>query len=476
MSISLSKEREAALPPVVEEPTTLASDRKIRDSSNLAYYLILLQGIGILMPWNMFLNISYDYYINHKLLEPVFDPETNTTVLKQAEYSNNFQIAMTLSSQVPNLLLNLINMFVNAKGDLTFRINACLSIISSVVVITIALIFVETENHMGKFFYFTLFTIIILNGANGVFQNSMFGLVSDFPFKYTNAVIIGQNFCGTLITIIGMLTKAAASTVETRAVAYFTISLAVLISCLVSIQVLKRLPFYRFYTQKKEEMVDLRSIRMLERDVQKTTSDGATETERVELVEIEAVEERSTWETYLETFKEAKGQLFNIFFLFFVTLAIFPNIQTKITDNGKNEPYNFIVSEKYFMDVTTFLNFNLFAFIGSMIANYVQIFGPRNIWIPVVVRALWLFYFPFCNYDVVKRNLRVLFPSTWLYVINGSLMALSSGYLTCLIMMYAPRSVKPDRSRIAGMMAGFFLILGIVCGLAFSEVINHLVR
>ncbi|KAJ1374952.1 hypothetical protein KIN20_038162 [Parelaphostrongylus tenuis] len=56
------------------------------------------------------------------------------------------------------------------------------------------------------------------------------------------------------------------------------------------------------------------------------------------------------------------------------------------------------------------------------------------------------------------------------------LMSISSGYLSGLAMMYAPRVVEPSKSRIAGMMAGFFLIFGIVCGLSFTILITALVE
>lgn len=62
--------------------------------------------------------------------------------------------------------------------------------------------------------------MIVLNGTNGIYQNSIFGLVSDFPFKYvpcllsliqpypfryTNAVIIGNNFCGTFVSLVSII-------------------------------------------------------------------------------------------------------------------------------------------------------------------------------------------------------------------------------------------------------------------------------
>lgn len=83
------------------------------------------------------------------------------------------------------------------------------------------------------------------------------------------------------------------------------------------------------------------------------------------------------------------------------------------------------------------------------------------------------------------RTWSVLFPSTWLYVFMGTIMSVSSGYLSGLAMMYAPkwvlrlgcwgvstmflftitfirRVVEPSKSRVVSMMAGFFLIFGML--------------
>jgi len=43
---------------------------------------------------------------------------------------------------------------------------------------------------------------VILNSANGIYQNSIWGLVADFPGQYTIAVILGNNICGILMAFI----------------------------------------------------------------------------------------------------------------------------------------------------------------------------------------------------------------------------------------------------------------------------------
>jgi hypothetical protein len=55
------------------------------------------------------------------------------------------------------------------------------------------------------FFLFTMVTIVVLNSANGIYQNSIWGLVADFPGRFTNAIVVGNNLCGILMALLYIL-------------------------------------------------------------------------------------------------------------------------------------------------------------------------------------------------------------------------------------------------------------------------------
>lgn len=89
---------------------------------------------------------------------------------------------------------------------------------------------------------------------------------------------------------------------------------------------------------------------------------------------------------YLKVFKQAFMQLYNIFFVFFVTLSIFPAVHAgkfvwdseSVCSIGvyvldiKAVDENFILPEKYFQSVTCFLTFNLFAALGNYLTTFVK--------------------------------------------------------------------------------------------------------
>lgn len=158
-----------------------------------------------------------------------------------------------------------------------------------------------------------------------------------------------------------MSTKAVTRNILDRSFAYFSIALITLVFCFISFHILKKQRFYQYYSTRAER--------------QRNKND-------------EAVDSEGKVANYIATFKEAFPQLINVFLVFFVTLSIFPGVMMYVKDEKKGGVYDFPLprqffinsleihnrefSEKYFMDVTTFLQFNVFAFIGSIVAGRKQ--------------------------------------------------------------------------------------------------------
>ncbi|CAJ0604523.1 unnamed protein product, partial [Cylicocyclus nassatus] len=127
--------------------------------------------------------------------------------------------------------------------------------------------------------------------------------------------------------------------------------------------------------------------------------------------------------------------------------------------------------------INTFLNFNVFASLGSLSANFVHYPKPKFLWIPVIARVLFVPFFMFCNYQPVgkHRTIGVLFKSEWCFTIGGALMAYTSGYFSSLALIYTPSVVPPSYQNISGMAAAIALMLGILCGILFTPVIAAIV-
>ncbi len=53
-----------------------------------------------------------------------------------------------------------------------------------------------------RFFVLTMCSIVVLNSANGIYQNSVYGLAADLPMNYSNAVVLGDFLSKSLATYL----------------------------------------------------------------------------------------------------------------------------------------------------------------------------------------------------------------------------------------------------------------------------------
>ncbi|VDM48733.1 unnamed protein product [Toxocara canis] len=58
---------------------------------------------------------------------------------------------------------------------------------------------------IGGFFWLTMMLVVALNAANGVYQNSLFGIAADLPPNVTASIMIGNNLCGAFCAVVAMI-------------------------------------------------------------------------------------------------------------------------------------------------------------------------------------------------------------------------------------------------------------------------------
>ncbi|KAF5296664.1 hypothetical protein FQR65_LT10204 [Abscondita terminalis] len=401
------------------------------DKYKLVYMTFILNGIGVLMPWNMFITAE-NYFTKFKLHKDY----TGENLI----YGSSYLQFVGFASQVPNLLFNWLNIFIQIGGSLTTRIVWSICIEVAVFILTVALAMTDTHEWPGAFFWITMVSVVILNMANGVYQNTIFGMAAKLPSQYTGAVVLGTNISGTFTAIVRILSDTFASTLRMSAIYYFIAALFVLLSCFDTYFALPLNRYYRHYELKEK------------RDANIGKNQSAGVKERI---------------PYFYVFKKSFPQLLNVFLVFFVTLSIFPAINANIEASDPN----FFLTKKYFQSVTCFLTFNVFAMCGSYLTSFFAYPGPKYLWIPAVLRFAYIPFYLLCNYQPFEdhtRALPVLINNDWAYWIVGVTMGLSSGYLSSLGMMYASKTVEERYAATAGMFAAASLITGIFSGVMSS--------
>ena len=420
-------------------PVTPVEDEGPPDRFNIVYFILLLHGIGTLMPWNMFINAS-EYFEQYKL-QPKNDNDTTMTL-----YQSYFLNYLGIVAQVPNVLLNGINVFCQCRalrGSTSKRIIWSIIIVVICFIITVILAMLDSSTWQVEFFWITMVTVVFINMANGVYQNSVYGTAACLPMKYTNAVVLGSNTSGTITAVINIIAIAATPNPRSSAIYYFLTAIFILLIAFDTYFALPLFPFFRFHQKKAEKAIE--------------TADGDNEDHAMP----------PFWEIFKECYKQHLG----VWCVFFVTLSCFPAIQAGIM------PSNDYFSPRYFTAVTCFLFFNAFAMFGNLVTEWLRFPGPRWVWIPIVARLLFIPFFMFCNYKPNERHLPVFITNDIVYMIGSIIMAFTSGYFSSLTMMYAPRSVtRPEHQGIAGMMAAFFLISGIFSGILFSLPLTYILQ
>ncbi|KRT79285.1 hypothetical protein AMK59_7995 [Oryctes borbonicus] len=396
------------------------------DRYHIVYFIFILHGIGTLMPWNMFINAN-DYFTNYKL-------DYNYTRQEDTAYKTSFLQYLGFAAQVPNVVFNWLNIFVQLGGNLTTRIvwSICIEVI--IFVFTIVLAMVDSSAWPGAFFWITMVSVVILNVMNGIYQNTIFGMAAKLPPKFTGAVILGTNISGTFTATVSILSSLLSSNKRMQAIYYFITALFVLLLCFDTYFALPLNRFYRHHELKEKKEAEMKKNKN-------------APTRRI---------------PYLKIFGQALPQLANVFLVFFVTLSLFPAVQANIRPYSKN----FFIQDM-FTDITCFLTFNLLAMIGSLTSNYIIWPSPRFLCIPVLCRFLYIPFYLLCNYQVdgIIRILPVLVTHDWFYWIVAITMGFTSGYFSSIGMQYVPRCVEPQYASVAGMFGGAALISGIFTGI-----------
>lgn len=474
---------------IVGTGLVMGPDGRPIDTYRLVFFILILHGIGTLMPWNMFINAEA-YFRNYKL-----GPLTNSSTIAVGQTSldisvdelgnlrKNFISYLSLASQVPNVIFNGLNLIINmGSGNLKLRVNLSLAVEAFIFTLTIVLAMLDSSHWPGAFFRLTMISVVVLNMASGVYQNCVFGIGAKFPGTYTNAILIGSNTSGTFTSIVNLLAIWLAPQPQEAAIYYFITALLIIFVCIISYNLLPMNPFFRYHDESSDKKDELeigctQTTTIIEHTTNNDNNNNNDIPETLrKTVDAMVPKPNKDAVTFLgeldkkwQVFKKCWPQCLNVFFTFYVTLALFPAVLANIE---QLQDY----FDKYFTPFACFLIFNLFAMIGNLISGWTTWPGKDRVWILVVARLIFVPFFLFCNFNPQTRHWPVLIRSDTIFILGNVLLALSSGYLSSLCMMFASSNLDPDEAPKAGMLAAFFLVFGIFLGINSSFFLTWIVE
>uniref|UniRef100_A0A5K3F9A7 Equilibrative nucleoside transporter 1 n=3 Tax=Mesocestoides corti TaxID=53468 RepID=A0A5K3F9A7_MESCO len=497
---------------------TFGKGKPPKDRFFLAYICFVLHGIGFLLPWNVFIN-AREYFVDYKL---------NTKSSATSDYRINFLSYIAIGAQLPNLLMGAWNTFFQSKSSAsnpTIRFLIVMSLEFVILLFTTILVFVDTSQVPALFFGLTMVSVVLINCCVGIHQTLTFGLAAYLPMRYSNAVIIGSNTCGVFVASVNMIAKGISQlwgktekSIIIATTSYFSVGTLYVVICIASYLLMQRLEFVRYYLDfassadgKDDEEGDLISKTHEKRDSIPISDEDADNSSTKPTVSkfVESAsfdnEERGDnkegkaqgdikddssktttlrncfavccyskaegrvkcteyWGRYVETFKECWVQCLTVWMVFTCTLSVFPAIQATVRPISPD----YFIPENWFADVTCYFFFNLFAMLGCVVSSWVKFPGPRFLWIPVLIRmVIFIPYFMVSNYLPTGpggRRMPLWVKNDHVYVVGSVVFAFTNGYFSSLAMMYAPSKSPPERAGLAGLLASFFLILGVFCG------------
>ncbi|KAL1189845.1 Equilibrative nucleotide transporter 1 [Cardamine amara subsp. amara] len=382
------------------------------DSFHFAYIIYFTLGVGFLLPWNSFIT-AVDYF---SYLYP------STAV------DRIFAVVYMLVGLV---CLLVIVIFYAHKSLASFRINLglLLFVIALLVVPVLDLVYVKGQVGLYAGFDITSGALALSGLADALMQGGLIGVAGEMPERYMQAVVAGTAGSGVLVSLLRIFTKAVypqdPDGLRKSANLYFAVGIVVMVICAVFFNVAHRLPVIKYHEERKNE-------ELLRENKKKGSITGT-------------VWRKTLWQIV----KSVKSHGFGIVLLYVVTLSIFPGY---ITEDVHSE----LLKDWY--PVLLIAAYNVFDLVGKCMTAVFMLEDEKIAVGGCIARLLFYPLFWGCLHG--PMFLRTEIP----VAILTSLLGLTNGYLTSVLMILAPKSVPLQHSETAGIVIVLFLIIGLASG------------
>ena len=413
------------------------SQRIHKDRYNLAYISFFLLGIGMLLPWNFFINA--DSYFKEKLKNNKDDLEM-------------FESAFSICSQIPCGIALILNLYLTNRVSRNGRVIATLVTSTICFIITTILVNVDTVSWTTNFFAITLTSVAIINFCAGIFQGTIFGIAGAAGGRYIQGAVVGMSIAGTFASVSNIVSLAVGNGINFDSTIYFSIASLVLFACIFVYIGMFRLLVLKAKFNGENYVKPSSSL----------TSSSANE------------ERNNDEQSLMAVFRRIYPTALSVAVTFAVTLTIQPSILSCI--RSVNAGNGSAITNKYFTAVVGFLIFNVGDFTGRIISGFVRVVGKNGPWLPILccARITFIPLFMFCNYQP-RHHLSIIFNHDAYPIVFNILFSVSNGYLASLCMMYGPERAPEGMMETAGATMQLFLTIGLGFGSLLSLAIVNII-
>jgi len=422
---------------VFQEIEELPHDKKGR--VRLTFALI---GVATLMPWNIFITAT-DYWM-YKFRD-VNESHVDHPRVNKTELQTFFTSYLSMSSNIPFLLMLILNAIWGQKVVEHVRTLIGLTAITIIFIFTTIFVEVDTDDFQLTFFRLTLTSVVVMSCFSAIFQGSIVSIASIFPSRNMHFYATGQSAAGLYAVFAQILSLSGQFGPTTTALYYFVSADVLLIATLTAYFWLVKSEYYRYYLDRSKDERERRQAA------------GEIEESGLNLV--------SSWNTFLAV----KWHALTILLVNWMTISVFPPLTVLVVPKHPNVD---IWSGRFFIPITSFLMFCLADFVGRFISRHVPL-SVRKPKLLLALAGLRWFFVPFlmlCNAHP-RSLLPVVFESEWMFVFLVTAIGLTNGYLYIMAMINGPEFV-PNELR---SQTGFILVLFLGFGVALGSITSNFI-
>ena len=325
------------------------------------YFIIMLQGFGLLLPWNVTLNAV-----------PYFSDL----------YSKDTPIATYLTSAYiyPQLPMLFLITFYGHRISFTARIVASLA----VQIVLLAAMPLLAPHSM----WLTLGIFFVIGLSTAVLQSSVFGFSSFFPPIFNQGLMVGQGLSGVLACIANVMVLLLLPDAKTLSAAvYFGVSAASLGACLVSYLYLLQMSFAQFYIERATKAAnrdhEAAATSALDNDGALLAGDDAAAASDGHA----GGDDSPPRATLRKVFPSVALMASSVFLVFVVTFVVFPGI-APFEIAFKNSLGSLSLSDKWWQ-LTLLTVFNVFDTAGRMAPALGQLCKGYSLFVSAGVAHLY---------------------------------------------------------------------------------------
>ncbi|KAI9497669.1 nucleoside transporter-domain-containing protein [Zychaea mexicana] len=432
------------------------------DAHNLVYWIFVIYGVAMLLPWNVFITAS-EFFAKR---------------FAGSSYDETFQNYFSISFTATNLLCFAYLLRKQSESS-TYRVDVLWPALANTAVFGITAVTVAVSMQGATYFAFTMALLVFTGATTSYFQVAVFAEACRFPPRYVQAVMSGQGVAGVAVAVASILSAFAGSATEapdeaavTRsAFLYFMAAFVITVAALVGRMFVVRQPFY-IRQMNTDQAILSNSALDDEEDVEEQNDDEQryfSSSPRSELSIVAVV-------------RKSSGLVFAVSYVFVITLMLFPSITALIKSVSRHTPQ---AQGNRFFDDDVFVAFHFVLFnVGDWVGRTLPIYDSMRTFKPKllawfsVLRTIFVPAFLFCNVVASDRSLPVVIDNDVVYFLLIWMFAVSNGWLGSLTMMAAPQQesiTSAAEKSLVGSVMSFSLVAGLAIGGGMSFFVRWMI-